>query len=154
MRAGFTPDSVKSVCSAPKNDVISLGVGPAAGAGAAPASNMCCKDAVEDCARVRASVFRIEAKEPAFAGGVTGRLGADGDTGLAPRIDVAGVASFFFPKERRKDHSDSNWMSSNSVGRAAWSRMADSIKESMRRSTYRMMNTDRRHKKQTDGRSG
>ena len=57
---------------------------------------------------MRASVFLIEAKEPPLGGGVIGRLGVVGDDGVATRTEEAGVAAFFLPKDRKKDHSDSN----------------------------------------------
>ena len=76
--------------------------------------------------RPRPNVFRKEANFPvAVLGGVVGRVGVADR--LPPLFNVGdvegrllsagGVATFFLlaPKERRKDHSDSNWTASNSL---------------------------------------
>lgn len=80
----------------------------------------------EDGARARDSVCRKEAKVPALGGDVPdgggdgGLLACVGDMGGAPRtvlaLETAPLAFFFpAPNERRNDHSDSNWMDSNSL---------------------------------------
>ena len=106
-------DKQKNVCSAPINEVISLGVGPSGGSVRGPETG-----------RVRPNVFFSEANLAIEAvGGVGGRLGSALGRGLdSPFFDAGdsgtgGVAFFFAePNERRKDHSDSNWTPSNSFG--------------------------------------
>ena len=84
-----------------------------------------CSGVADDGARARESVCRKDAKERTLDGDVDGcgdggRLVCVGDMGGAPRTVLAFDAdpfAFFLPapNDRRKDHSDSNWMASNSL---------------------------------------
>jgi hypothetical protein len=53
----------------------------------------------------------------------------------------AGTFFFGVVRDRRNDHSDSNWTDSNSEESGEWSRRAGSIKVSMRFSATLIMNT-------------
>lgn len=101
------------------NDVMSFGEG---GGGLAPGSaNIDCRGAFEE-ARVRAKVWRKEAKPRAFVGDVD--MGGFGEGGRLPPFGGVPVfnaaplttGAFFLPPPnvRRKDHSDSNSTDSNS----------------------------------------
>lgn len=98
------------------NDVISFGEG----LGGAGSGKSACRGIEADGARARLNVWRNDAKLLPLLGGDIegglgdgGRFGVFGDTGEAfqrPAGSTVPFMTFFFPppKERRKDHSDSN----------------------------------------------
>lgn len=99
-------------------DVISLGDG----VGATGSGNSACKGIDAEGARARLNVCRKDAKLPPLEGdteegvGEGGRAGVFGDVGVPFRNadDALPLPTFFFPpKERRNDHSDSNWIDSS-----------------------------------------
>jgi hypothetical protein len=102
---------------------MSLGFGPDDW-GKVVSGNSDCSGVVDEPARLCENALRRDAKlrlEGVPVGGGDGSwLERDeGDEGTVARIVDAGVTGLFFEvKERMKDHSDSNWMPSNSVGSA------------------------------------
>lgn len=117
------PEKLSSVCNAVMNEVMSLGDT----VDACESAKSACSGAAEDGARARLSVCRNDAKLLLLGGdieagieGEGGRLGVLGDGGVPLRNAIAvdggtlPLGNFFFgPKERRKDHSDSNWIDSS-----------------------------------------
>lgn len=117
--AGFTSERVSSVWRAVRNDVMSAG---AVGGGASAKSDW--MGVVEEPERAREKVcFRDENRWEVDADmlpeGEAGRLGLGGVGGTPVRTVGGGKeeGGGFFLKERRKDHSDSNWTESNSEAR-------------------------------------
>jgi hypothetical protein len=124
----LVPESIRNVCKASKAEVMLIGLGACGGWASL---NIDCNDTPGEPPWLLEKLCLKDAKLrwPGDGDGTgdDGRPGRLGELIIPFLADWAtawvGVDLFFDVKERKKDHSDSNW-TSNSEGRGEWSKRA------------------------------